>query len=108
MRTSLFWLSFVRDGVFAGACIVEATDEPSALTRADTLGIHPGGEVASMLMDPEASEPWAMEIARRSLDRLFRTRDEVEALFGRLRNAAEAMNDGDEVTFACEKHSRPS
>lgn len=78
---ALYWLSFVRDGKFAGACVVEAFDQPGALTRADALGIHPGGEVAFMRMDPEASEPWAISVARAHLNVLIRT---------------------------CEAHSRPS
>lgn len=108
LEPALYWLSFVQGESFVGACIVEAVDDASALTRADALGIHPGGEVAIMRMEPDASEPGAMETARDNLDRLFRTRAEIEALFGRLKNAAEAIAAGDQVEFACEKHSRPT
>ena len=53
-----FWLSFVRDSVFTGACIVEAVDLQSAITRAWDLGINPGGEVASVsLLESDIVHP---------------------------------------------------
>lgn len=76
----LFWLSFVRDGKFVGACFVEGIDEPSALTRVEALGIHPGGEVLALKVDPASSKPGAIDAARKHKDTLFRNRAEVEAM----------------------------
>ena len=106
---TLYWLSFVRDGKFAGACLVAAPDEPGALTRADALGIHPGGEVACMKITRAGSAPGAFEIALQHLDRLIRTREEVQKVFNSpTETAGDAIRRGEDVTYACEKHSRPS
>jgi hypothetical protein len=109
MDPTLYWLSFVRDGKFAGACIVEAPDEPSALVRADALGIHPGGEIAFMRVTREGSAPGAFDTALQHLDRLYRTREEIETVFETpTESAGDAMRRGENVSFACAKHSRPS
>jgi hypothetical protein len=106
---SLYWLSFVRDGRFAGACIVVAPNEPSALTRADALGIHPGGSVAAMKVTRAGSAPGSFDTALHHLDRLFRTREEIEKVFeSPTGSAGDAVRRGEDVSFVCEKHSRPS
>lgn len=109
MDPTVYWLSFVLDGAFAGACIVEAPDEPSALSRADALGIHPGGEVSLLKITREGSAPGAFDIALACQGRLFRTRAEIEAIFDTpTMNAEDAVHRGETVSFVCEKHSRPS
>jgi hypothetical protein len=47
---SLYYMSFVKDGVFAGACMVHADTPHHALTVAWQRGCNPGGEV--LLMNP--------------------------------------------------------
>lgn len=109
MDPTIYWMSFVQDGSFVGACIVEAADEPSALSRADTLGIHPGGEVAFLRITRAGSAPGAFDTALQHLDRLLRTRAEIETVFGSPTQSAQAaMHRGEAVSFACAEHSRPS
>ena len=109
MDPTIYWMSFVRDGSFVGACIVEAANETSALSKADQLGIHPGGEVAFLRMTRAGCAPGAFDTALQNLNRLLRTRAEVEAVFNApTMNAEDALRRGEDVSFVCAKHSRPS
>jgi hypothetical protein len=40
-----WYLSFVKDGKFAGACVVRARGVASAMQRTHALGINPGGQI---------------------------------------------------------------
>ena len=54
-QLSLWWLSFVIDGEFAGVAIVAGTSFPMAVQVASLLGCNPGGE-ASGTEIPEGIE----------------------------------------------------
>jgi hypothetical protein len=68
-----WYLSFVKDEKFAGACVVQARGVASALQRSHALGINPGGEVMSF--------PVGAEKGPLPADRLL-SRAEMEAFEG--------------------------
>ena len=45
VKDECYWLSFVKDGVFVGACIVKAISFLDAVNVATTKKLNPGGEV---------------------------------------------------------------
>lgn len=47
-KVRLWWLSFVKDGKFAGACQVWATSYINAVKTAHLMGCNPGGDVQGM------------------------------------------------------------
>lgn len=69
-----WYLSFVKDGAFAGGCVVEAVDMGEAVKRAWTLKINPGGEVMGIPV-PEAALPQPND-----RDRLL-TKDEIKSIW---------------------------
>jgi hypothetical protein len=105
---ALYWISFVREEAFNGACIVEAIDSRSALARAAALGINPGGDAFTARIEREQCDPEMYAAAREHQNRLFKREEEIEALFGLLGSANDAAARGIDISFACEKHSRPS
>lgn len=51
-----YWLSFVKNHVNAGCCMVDAQGPSHAVSRATELGINPGGEVAIMELPADAED----------------------------------------------------
>lgn len=78
-RHGLWWLSFTDPArplgsQFLGVAIVEAIGHSDAVTKAWTLGVNPGGEVASF-GDPLSLDAIAPEWRNRLL-----TREEAESI----------------------------
>ena len=51
-----FYFSFVINGKFAGATVVQGDNIASALSRSHELGLNPGGEVLSLEIPPDKLE----------------------------------------------------
>jgi hypothetical protein len=52
----LMWLSFVRDGKFAGVVITEAMDVADAASKCWRIGVNPGGEIMSFQIPEDAAK----------------------------------------------------
>jgi hypothetical protein len=77
--TRQWWISFVSEAGFAGACVVEGNlpDVASALRAAWTLEINPGGEAMAIEIEP------GNQIKDKSLlHKLFLDPADVEKYFG--------------------------
>jgi hypothetical protein len=61
----LLWLSYADEDGFRGVVITRAEDFLMACTRANFLGVSPGGQVRGFDLPPEAEE----EIVAADLDR---------------------------------------
>ena len=82
----IWWLSFADAAGFRGACCVEAAgDEPheidasfrAAITKANELGINPGGEVKGAALG--GATPAALAEGGLELNRLY-SKAELEAI----------------------------
>ena len=62
---TLWWLSYADDNGFRGVVITRAESFLMACTRANLLGVSPGGQVQGFDLPPEAEE----EIEMTDLDR---------------------------------------
>lgn len=75
-----FYISFVDvtepKARFAGACLVRANDEESAIAESHVRGCNPGGEAAVVWIEPELGEP-PVELQYV----LFRTKEELSIKF---------------------------
>jgi len=74
-KVKVFWLSFADEDGHLGSCAVESTTEIGAVTKAHTLGINPGGEVAIVECPTTREEFLEHDL---ELDRLY-TKEELMA-----------------------------
>lgn len=81
----VWYLSFAGEGGFLGGCFITAVDYASAIRRAHTLKINPGGSVLGgpvfLHMLPQEEQDRVMG----SLDRLMSVKDMEELGFGAVR-----------------------
>jgi hypothetical protein len=52
---ALLWLSFVKDGKFAGVVITDAPDVGVAALKCHAMGVNPGGEIMSFELPEDAT-----------------------------------------------------
>jgi hypothetical protein len=83
-----FWLSFVGDEGFRGACIVEAPDMISAVSMAHRLGCNPGGQVQGA--EVEDCDEIQIEIEKWGLGKLI-TKEEMASAGGYINNKGEEL-----------------
>lgn len=63
-----WYLSFVGEHAFLGACIVQARGMTSAIQVAHALGINPGGEVGAMHVPDPGPFPTNQLLSRAELE----------------------------------------
>lgn len=76
-----WYLSFVKDKAFAGACFIEANLQHEAIAIAWSKGCNPGGEVMAIQID-YTDPTCTIQLKPEHFNRLF-TRPELEELFGK-------------------------
>lgn len=87
---SLWWISFLVDDTFCGACVVAGQDLIEAVERAKALGIHPGGTVSASMIPDNCREDFELHkdkfINKTEAELIFDTHEESHSIPSRSNN----------------------